>query len=275
MVSDSSALPAFPQFKIDLDLAPEERFKESTAYFKEPIFTVIDLYLQYIPDAIIDMFALLEPVDAFKQKEHYKEMQGIQEVLEIDMDEVMLLNYLYELQAFCTSIVARQADGTIIHGRNLDFSFSDEMRNITYIGNYYKDGVHLFDAVMFAADIGIYTGVRPGAFSISENDRQGKVTIDAILANIKMMFEGQDEISWITRQALTNCNNFECALNHFVSAPIIATGYLTMAGIKPYEGAIISRDKFGAAHIDMLSNKTWYLAQTNDDHFDGTCQNRC
>jgi len=90
-----------------------------------------------------------------------------------------------------------------------------------------------------------------------------------------LIFKGYPEISWITRDALTNCDNFECALSYFVSTPIIAPGYLTVAGVKNYEGAIISRDKFGAAHIEMLSNKSWTIVQTNDDHFDGTCNTRC
>lgn len=74
---------------------------------------------------------------------------------------------------------------------------------------------------------------------------------------------------------MTNCDNFECAIAYFATAPIIAPGYLTVAGVKKYEGAVISRDKFGAAHIEMLSHANWYVAQTNDDHFDGVCQNRC
>jgi len=64
-------------------------------------------------------------------------------------------------------------------------------------------------------------------------------------------------------------------LAYFATAPIIAPGYLTMAGVKDYEGAIVSRDKFGAAHIDMINYKNWNVIQTNDDHFAGVCQTRC
>jgi len=45
------------------------------------------------------------------------------------------------------------------------------MRDITFIGEYYKGEEHIFDAVMFAGDIGVFTGVKPNAFSVSENDR--------------------------------------------------------------------------------------------------------
>jgi len=123
------------------------------------------------------------------------------------------------------------------------------MRNITFIGSYYKGGKHIFDGVMFAGDLGVYTGFKEGVFSVSENDRQTHITIDKIIENVAMIFMGYNEISWITREALTMCDDFECAFNHLVSSPIIAPGYLTMAGTKDYEGAIISRDRFGAAHV--------------------------
>jgi hypothetical protein len=133
------------------------------------------------------------------------------------------------------------------------------MRNITYIANFYKDGEHFFDAVMFAGDIGLYTGFKAGAFSVSENDREMIHTMTSLEENIAMIFMGYKEISWITREALILCDDFECAFNYLIQTPIIASGYLIMAGTKNYEGAIISRDRFGAAHVDMLSNKTWAL----------------
>mmetsp|Transcript_30555 Transcript_30555/g.29991 ORF Transcript_30555/g.29991 Transcript_30555/m.29991 type:complete len:84 (-) Transcript_30555:560-811(-) len=83
------------------------------------------------------------------------------------MYQALFLNYIYELQAYCTSIVARQADGTIIHGRNLDFEPTDPMRDLTFIADFVKDGETVFQAVQFAGIIGVYTGVRKGGFSVS------------------------------------------------------------------------------------------------------------
>jgi hypothetical protein len=134
------------------------------------------------------------------------------------------------------------------------------MRDITFIANFYKNGEHIFDAIMFAGDIGVYTGVKPGAFSISENDRQSGNAVQGLIENLELIFKGYNEISWITRDALINCADFECALGYYISTPIIAPGYLTIAGIKKYEGAVISRDKFGTAHIEMLSATNWYVA---------------
>lgn len=175
------------------------------------------------------------------------------DVTGIKMSDFLVLNYLYEFEAFCTSIITKSADGTILHGRNLDFAYPDEMRDITFIGNFYKGGVHIFDGVLMAGVVGVYTGVKEGAFSVSENFRFQDKDFQSFLNNILTIFKGGKEISWITREALTTCSTFECALAYFVSTPVIAPGYLTMAGVKEYEGAVVSRDKLGAAHIEMLS----------------------
>ena len=40
---------------------------------------------------------------------------------------------------FCTSIVTTQADGKIIHGRNLDYNFPDYLRNLTVRAEFYRN----------------------------------------------------------------------------------------------------------------------------------------
>ena len=56
---------------------------------------------------------------------------------------------------------------------------------------------------------------------------------------------------------------------------MIAPAYFILAGVKGNEGAIISRDRFGAANIVTLTDDKWYLVQTNQDHFSGDCPTRC
>mmetsp|Transcript_30552 Transcript_30552/g.29980 ORF Transcript_30552/g.29980 Transcript_30552/m.29980 type:complete len:211 (-) Transcript_30552:42-674(-) len=149
------------------------------------------------------------------------------------------------------------------------------MRDITFVAQYKKGGKIIFNAVQFAGTIGIYTGLKEGAFSVSENDRQTAITIEKVMENLELMFKGYNEVSWIVRDVLETCEDFECAFNNFATQPLITPAYLIMAGVKDYEGAVISRDRFGSAHIEMLSEEKWYVAQTNDDHFMGACQGRC
>lgn len=83
------------------------------------------------------------------------------------MHDVVLLNSLYEIGAWCTSIVAQAADGTILHSRNLDYDYGDIMRAMTFNAKFRNGKEELFDAVMFGGLPGVYTGMRPNGFSIS------------------------------------------------------------------------------------------------------------
>jgi acid ceramidase len=131
---------------------------------------------------------------------------------------------------------------------------------------------------MFAGTVGIYTGMKAGAFSVSENQRYPEEHPIYFLENMIMLFGGVDQISWLIRKTLENCEDYECAFNHFSTKTINSLGYITIAGIKEDQGAVISRNRFNTAHIDQLDSKNgkWYVVQANNDQWvDGGCFNRC
>ncbi len=67
------------------------------------------------PTGLITTFKLLDWIVWARHSEHYNEVAGIAEALEIDVHTALALNYLYEFDSYCTSIVAKLKDGTIIH----------------------------------------------------------------------------------------------------------------------------------------------------------------
>lgn len=54
-------------------------------------------------------------------KEYYDELNGISEVTELSMGEVTIYNVFYEFDSLCTSIVMKDSNDKMYHGRNLDF----------------------------------------------------------------------------------------------------------------------------------------------------------
>jgi len=48
-------------FDINLDLDPEERFKETTLYFKDEVEWIKNVYVSLIPDVVLDLFEKLDP----------------------------------------------------------------------------------------------------------------------------------------------------------------------------------------------------------------------
>mmetsp|Transcript_11189 Transcript_11189/g.18808 ORF Transcript_11189/g.18808 Transcript_11189/m.18808 type:complete len:398 (-) Transcript_11189:166-1359(-) len=270
----------FPEFEINLDLEPKDRFKEVAATMREQILETSAVILEEIPSELKTLFDLTYWIWGIVNHERYSEIQGIVEAVDsrnLDIQTAVLINSLYELGAWCTSIVAKQADNSIIHQRNLDFDATNFMRSITHRAKFFRGGEHLFSAVMFAGNVGIYTGMKPGQFSISQNTRAPKTNKLGLLENLSLLFSGVRENSWIVRDVLTDCPDFTCAHKHLSTDATISYGYFILAGVYGDEGVVISRDRFGTAHEDWLNaeNGTWYLVQTNNDHWDTGCFNRC
>jgi hypothetical protein len=103
------------------------------------------------------------------EPEKYFEFEGIAEALGVPTSRIVLVNYVYEYVAYCTSIIAKQKEGTIMHMRILDFGFPELMKVETYIGEFYKGGEKLYSAVLFGGTPTFLTGYKQGAFSITLN----------------------------------------------------------------------------------------------------------
>lgn len=121
-----------PIFKFQIDSDPYTKFQNVTEHFKVPANKVFDDFLGIIPQPIHWLFRF--GVGAIKKAQpvRYEEIRGIAKVIGRPTWEVVMANYAYEMSAFCTSIIVKQANGTLIHGRNLDFSFADDMKKVTY-----------------------------------------------------------------------------------------------------------------------------------------------
>ena len=58
-------------------------------------------------------------------------------------------------------------------GRNIDYTdqAAEYMSTMVYKARFVKDGVYQFDALMFHGTVGIFTGFKAGAWSVSSNSR--------------------------------------------------------------------------------------------------------
>jgi hypothetical protein len=63
----------------------------------------------------------------------------------------------------------------------------------------------------------------------------------------------------VIRDALENCDDYQCALNKLTKAKISGSVYYIIAGINKNEGAVISRSPEGAVNVTTLSDTKWYL----------------
>jgi hypothetical protein len=221
-----------------LDREPQERFKEVTLDFKEDTVRAVRFYTGFVPQPI--MWSLEQALSFIwlpKLPEYYDEVVGIAKYLELDKRIMLIIQFVYDLSSFCTSIVAAEAStGQVIHARNLDFLNSGIMRNITYEAQFFKNGKLLYRATMFAGLNGVMTGERPGGFSISLNSRNPsyRKNLLVLAVNIAAYITSAPQVTRVIRETFESCSDYECAFPMIKDTKMMAYAYLTIAGSKPY-----------------------------------------
>jgi len=120
----------------------------------------------------------------------------------VPVSRVILANYAYEYVAFCTSIIAKESSGTIMHMRILDFIAPELQKPQTYIGEFYRGGKMIFSAVMTGGTPTFPTGYKQGAFSITLNQRNPSKNQSSYLANLGWMASGYAQVASLLRETL-------------------------------------------------------------------------
>jgi len=272
-------------YVVDLDKRPEERWKEiATAYadpIKELAQSVKGFLTAFLGERIVDQLEqfLGTLVDKFPQP-YGDELRGIGAAVGLPLGDVLLYNIFYEIDTVCTSIVAEDEQGKLYHARNLDFgvflgwnekshdwSVTEILRKSIINVDWMKNGQLVFRSVNFAGYVGVYNGVRPKKFTITNNQRSDK---GGGLVGILKWLKG-DTSAWVqllTREVLETADSYDEAITKLSTTTIMAPVYYIVGGSKPGEGAIIARSREGIVETVKLNPKTangWYILEDNYD----------
>jgi len=278
------AAPPTPARKhiVNLDLPPLQRWTEVVSVYKNQYGPLIEWINKAIPPAIQKLLdPLFAEIDKYLPAPFGDEIRSVANVLEpvgIDLGKVVLLNLIYDLTApgfhigseggvmACTSIVAQTANGQMLHARNLDYSIGG-LRNITIQVDFQRGGQTIFTGTHFAGYVGILSGMRKGGWSITvnERDRDGE---GSVIDNILHLFKGAHSLGFTLRNMLETNKTFTEALQAASTVHLMAPVYLTMAGVRPDEGAVVTRDREHPDDVWRLQFPTrWNLVETNYDHW--------
>uniref|UniRef100_A0A9J2PK63 Acid ceramidase N-terminal domain-containing protein n=1 Tax=Ascaris lumbricoides TaxID=6252 RepID=A0A9J2PK63_ASCLU len=230
-----------PSYRINLDLPPEQRWNEVIDEYTDLIPAVVEQIEQYVPRRLRKLaWWLSEEVAKELPEEFVREMQGIADRSGLRLGEVVGLNILYDISTFnfphifgplgCTSIVAENEDGIILHGRNLDYEMTPLLRNLTIIAEFTRDDKVLYTAVTFFLNVGVLTGQRPNAFAITLNSRNSGGYIDNILMEIITRF--RHPISFSIRKVLEENDNYYEVVKDLAKIHFVAPSYLIISGIE-------------------------------------------
>ncbi|XP_036383023.1 N-acylethanolamine-hydrolyzing acid amidase-like isoform X1 [Megalops cyprinoides] len=258
-----------PVVNISLDVSPEERWLPLTYifdinYLRETAAKIIDTTVpKWVHHAITP---IVEGLEKYIPQPYVKEIQGMASFYGAGIADIVLLNFAYEITAFCTSVVAQDTKGHLYHGRNLDYPHVDILRNLTIDILFIKYGEVAFRGTSFAGYIGLWTGQKAKKFTISGNERsQGHWWENVISAFLLK----SSPVSWLVRETLEEAEDFQDAVIRLSKVPIITDVYYIVAGVWPAEGVVVTRNRRGPADIwslDTLHGK-WYRVETNYDHW--------
>lgn len=211
------------------------------------------------------------------------EIVGISNMTGIPLGEVTLYNIFYEIFTVCTSIVAEDTNGVLYHARNLDFGLflGWDLANDTWLiteylrpaivnVRYLKGGKPLFMSTNFAGYVGILTALKPGRFSLTMNER---FNADGGYIGIIEWILGARSAVWmgfLTRNVMETADSYDEAKQMLTGTKMLAPAYFILGGNSTMQGCVITRSRAEAIDVwerSSVANHTWYLLQTNYDHW--------
>ncbi|XP_070581991.1 N-acylethanolamine-hydrolyzing acid amidase-like [Ptychodera flava] len=262
-----------PRFPLDLDLPPGQRWTAIGDYWgkeqlRKDMNTVIT---RYIPKALIPALDLIAgDIGKYLPSPYKEEIIGMAQYADVELGQLVGLNVLYDISAFCTSIVAQDTDGVIWHGRNLDYDFVDVLRNVTLIYDAQKNGKTVYTATTFLGYTGVLTGMKPNGFTVSVDQRNNGSIVENLVEFVNaLLLHKSSFVGWLLRDTLTHQKYFHDAVETLAYTEIIAPVYYIVGGVGPGEGAVITRNRKTAVdvwYIDIDQGR-WYLVETNYDHW--------
>ncbi|XP_028515242.1 acid ceramidase [Exaiptasia diaphana] len=245
---------------IDLDVSPGDRYND-----------LATKKTQQVPNGPL-VYTLPSP--------YKEEIIGLSKASGIPVGEVVLYNIFYEVFTVCTSIVAENKKGKLYHARNLDFGLfvgwdnktdtwglSEVLRPLVVNLDFKKGGKTLYKTVSFAGYVGVITGLKPGLFSLTLNER---FNINGGYIGIIEWIFGKRDAKWssfLSRDVLEHANSFSEAHDMLANTEVLAPVYYILGGNKSGEGVVVTRDRtknLQENRMDPAKGK-WFVLQTNYD----------
>ncbi|XP_038859439.1 N-acylethanolamine-hydrolyzing acid amidase-like [Salvelinus namaycush] len=256
---------------VSLDDPPEVRWASLSKvfdvdYLVKAAAEVIDATIpKWVHHAVTP---IVEALEKYVPPPYAGEIRGMASYFRGNLSDIILLNFAYEISAFCTSIVAQDTSGRLYHGRNLDYPH-DILRNLTINVLFLKNGTVAYRGTTFAGYVGLWTGQSPNKFTVSGDQRGDDHWWNWWKNWVSAFLLKRSPVSWLVRETLEEAADFQDAVMRLSKIPIITSVYYIVAGVKPGEGVVVTRDRKGPADIWPLEplNGGWFRVETNFDHW--------
>ncbi|KAL4481490.1 hypothetical protein ABPG74_007579 [Tetrahymena malaccensis] len=247
---------SLPKYTVNLDLSYEDRWRVIITNYKNAL-QGFESRIEQLPKAV----ALESQLPFYQDTNFLAELQAIASFAGVKFQTIQLISQMYESldSIACTSIVARNSDGSIYHARNLDYDFVKYISPLLANIEFQRGGKTVFIADMIIGTAIVVTGIVPNGYSITINQRQD---------------DGQ-AISYLKKQYIPACyliykilqtsTTYDDALNSLMNTKIAMPAYFIIAGLSGNQGTVLERDRESVHLQTTLSDSTWFICQTNYD----------
>lgn len=182
----------------------------------------------------------------------------------------------------CTSLLVQQIDGTVLHGRSLDYEPRSAMAQSTVLLDFQYEGSLAYSCLyplVYPTALQWFTCVRPGAFSLSVNARSQGVHNEHNTSFKELMRRVTSPGALLLGEAAEQAmmaKSYEEALARLASLPVVSSNYYILGG--PHgQGSIVTRyGNVSSADLWSLGDSSsplsdgqpaWMRVQTNVDHW--------
>lgn len=258
-------MTAVPEHTIDLSLPPEKRWIKLVRLYKKEISNVVQWYKKQYPllESAVTRFVISQLL-ASDSVLHTEEIRSIAGELRIDASIVTLLQFVYEINSCCTSVIAhyQDEDGLLRphHCRSMDWPL-DQLKALTVKLNFVKGSQHLYSAISWAGYVGVLTSLSDQC-SIAVNFRKGS---GSIMDSISHAAKGFWPIGFLVRELCEREYSYRRVKEALSGTKLISPCYFSVAGREQDEGAILTRSPTSIISTEELADVN-YLVQTNRDN---------
>lgn len=278
-------------YVINLDLPPIQRWKQVAMEKKAQIKGILDKFISFLDEfgswaeEIVYILKLTGPMlDDMLPQPYADEIKGISEATGLEVGEVVFYNIFYEIFTVCTSVVAQDPSGKLYHARNLDFGLfmgwdpknrtweiTTVLRPAIINLDWQSKGKTVFKSVHFAGYIGILTGISPGKFTLTMNER---FKLDGgYIGILEWLKDGKKAGSWmgfLTRKTMETAQSYQEAQYMLAKTRMLAPAYFILGGNSSGQACVITRDRevntTDIWHMKDPGAGQWYILETNYDH---------
>lgn len=252
---------ALPTFIINLDLPPEQRWKQLVTNYKQECLEIFN-YLETLSQQMLGGVAktiingFIEGYRYFYDVMYQKELEGIANTLGVSINKLILGQLVYESCACCTSVIFK-FKGNNLHFRTMDWDM-DILKKVTVNLVFKKNNQVLFGATSWVGYVGIMTGMMSGQYTVALNYRRSKGNL---FDNFMRTLAQKWPIGYLIRYVLENNYSLGQALDMFKYSLLIAPCYITVSDSQNRCHNIIREHD---SLVNYIVSDDW-ICQTNND----------